>query len=104
MAKRFLKEGAYDSNVKLSDVKGSVLDESTIVCVEHMYRIDDSQAYYEPYYCFYVKLEEENSYGRFYVQATMVMKEDEMLMPESDTSAQQKFKILDMRVKIIWCI
>ena len=64
-AKALLKEGKYYTNV-WGDF---VYDEANIRRVELLYGNGKVDEYYQPYYCFYMLLEDGVSYGMFYVTA-----------------------------------
>jgi len=64
-AKTLLQEGKYDT-VVWADF---VYDEANIRRIELMYRTNKADEYYQPYYCFYVLLEDKETYGKFYVPA-----------------------------------
>ena len=73
-AKSCLKNGEYISNQY-----GMFLeyDEGAIERVELMYRMSDRAEYYQPYYCFYIYLEEFGQYNTFYVPAAKGIKINE---------------------------
>lgn len=85
-AKDLLEKGEYISNQY-----GMFLEykEGTIERTELMYRINDGEEYYQPYYCFYIYLEEIGQYNTFYVPAAKGVKINEA-PPEPD------IKILDV--------
>ena len=64
-AKVLLQEGKYDTHAWAP----FVYDEANIRRIELMYRISRSDEYYQPYYCFYLLLEDGVTYGKFYVPA-----------------------------------
>lgn len=67
-AKECLKEGCYIANFNISDEKDRVINDDAIKSVELVYMTSSVCQYYQPYYCFYVELEEVG-YGKFYVPA-----------------------------------
>ena len=64
-AKVLLQEGKYDTHVWAP----FVYDEANICRIELMYQKNKSDEYYQPYYCFYLLLEDGVTYGKFYVPA-----------------------------------
>ena len=64
-AKVLLQEGKYDTHAWAP----FVYDEANIRRIELMYRTSRSDEYYQPYYCFYLLLEDGVTYGKFYVPA-----------------------------------
>ena len=64
-AKVLLQEGKYDTHAWAP----FVYDEANIRRIELMYRTSRSDEYYQPYYCFYMLLEDGVTYGKFYVPA-----------------------------------
>lgn len=86
-AKLLLEEGQYISNVLLE--QKIVYDEAIVRRVELMYKPDRRDAYFQPYYCFYIYLEKLQQYDRFYVPAARGVKVNEDI-PEPEV------KILNM--------
>lgn len=64
-AKTLLKEGKYDTNAWAD----FVYDEANIRRIELLYQTNKTNEYYQPYYCFYMLLEDRGTYGKFYVPA-----------------------------------
>ena len=64
-AKACLQEGKYET----VEEKDFVFDDANIRRIELMYRLYSSDEYYQPYYCFYMLLEDGATYGKFYVPA-----------------------------------
>ena len=64
-AKTLLKEGKYDTNAWAD----FVYDEANIRRIELLYQTNKTNEYYQPYYCFYMLLEDGVTYGKFYVPA-----------------------------------
>ena len=85
-AKVLLQEGKYDTHVWTA----IVYDETNIRRIELMYQKNTSDEYYQPYYCFYILLEDGVTYGKFYVPAAQGV---ELFEAPSEPT----IKILDLR-------
>ena len=69
-AKQRLLDGKYVSILPESDVKGGAFSDENIKAVDLVYITGSVCQYYQPYYCFYAELEEEEwGYAQFYVPA-----------------------------------
>lgn len=85
-AKVLLQEGKYDTHVWAP----FVYDEANIRRIELMYQKNKSDEYYQPYYCFYILLEDGVTYGKFYVPAAQGVELFE-------APPEPAIKILDLR-------
>lgn len=85
-AKVLLQEGKYDTHVWAP----FVYDEANIRRIELMYQKNKSDEYYQPYYCFYILLEDQETYGKFYVPAAQGVELFE-------APPEPAIKILDLR-------
>lgn len=69
-AKQRLMDGKYISILPESDVKGGALSDENIKSMDLVYLTGSVCQYYQPYYCFYIELEEEEwGFTQFYVPA-----------------------------------
>lgn len=69
-AEKRLQEGNYVSIMVEEDVKGGSFSEDNIAKVEVVYLTGSVCEYFQPYYCFYIELDNsEWGYGRYYVPA-----------------------------------
>ena len=85
-AKVLLQEGKYDTHVWAP----FVYDEANIRRIELMYQKNISDEYYQPYYCYYILLEDQETYGKFYVPAAQGVELFE-------APPEPAIKILDLR-------
>lgn len=85
-AKVLLQEGKYDTHVWAP----FVYDEANIRRIELMYQKNKSDEYYQPYYCYYILLEDQETYGKFYVPAAQGVELFE-------APPEPAIKILDLR-------
>ena len=84
-AKALLREGNFRSDYFHSGSNGLAYEEEDILAVELMYKTDEWEDVYQPYYIFYILTAVDNTYAKCYVPAiegVRVDNESEILNPD----------------------
>ena len=68
-AKELLKEGNYKSDYFHPNLDGLSYEKEKVLGVELIYKTDEWEYLYQPFYCFYILTSADNTYARCYVPA-----------------------------------
>ena len=88
-AKELLKEGNYKSDYFHPNLDGMSYEKEEVLGVELIYKTDEWEYIYQPFYCFYILTSADNMYARCYVPAVAGVVVDDTAVDLEDMLDQQ---------------